>query len=169
MRQKLDTTSKDQVWLFGQVLQRKILHSHQLRPGIYQHQDSVVFAPINSNKMKWQLQKEFDTKLETWLKRICRLYLAEKTQSLAKLMGVTYKSIRLKDMRSRWGSCSSLGNLNFNWRLIHLDRELIDHVIIHELAHRLELNHSHRFWEIVRKYDSQYRTHRRQLKQLELW
>lgn len=69
---------------------------------------------------------------------------------------VSYDAVRLKNMRSRWGSCSSRGNLNFSTRLLLCPDYVIDYVIIHELAHRLEMNHSARFWGHVERAMSDY-------------
>ena len=79
-------------------------------------------------------------------------------------MDIAYQRISLRQQSSRWGSCSSRGNLNFNWRLVHYPPAIIDYVIIHELAHRLEMNHSKKFWAIVKKFDSEYLIHKGQLR-----
>lgn len=79
-------------------------------------------------------------------------------------MGVTYNRIAIRDQKTRWGSCSSKGNLNFNWRLVLAPVPVLDYVVIHELAHRREMNHSARFWDIVREMMPDYQTHRRWLR-----
>lgn len=63
----------------------------------------------------------------------------------------SFKSIRIRDQRTRWGSCSSDGNLNFNYKIIHLPEKYQDYVIVHELCHLKELNHSESFWRLVQK------------------
>lgn len=74
------------------------------------------------------------------------------------------KSVRLKYNRSNWGSCSRSGNINLSSRLLFAPAEVQDYVIIHELAHLLEFNHSRRFWDIVAAADPQYKTHMEWLK-----
>ena len=64
-------------------------------------------------------------------------------------MGVKPRQLKLSDAKRRWGSCSAKQSINLNWRLIMLDDSLIDYVVVHELAHLLELNHSADFWRIV--------------------
>ena len=102
--------------------------------------------------------------LQRFLVGVATKYVVTRTQQLAKVMGIKYGRISIREQRSRWGSCSSRGNLNFNWRLVHFPTEIIDYVIIHELAHRLEMNHSAKFWQIVAKYDPAHRIHRGHLK-----
>ena len=74
-------------------------------------------------------------------------YIPERVRYYAPLVGVTYGRITIRNQRSRWGSCSSNGNLNFNCLLMLMPPEVIDSVVVHELCHRLEMNHSTRFYE----------------------
>ena len=78
-----------------------------------------------------------------------RAVFPAKAALYAKRMGVTYGRITIREQKTRWGSCSSKGNLNFNCLLMLCPREVIDSVVVHELAHRIEMNHSGRFYEIV--------------------
>jgi predicted metal-dependent hydrolase len=70
-------------------------------------------------------------------------------QSEAMALGARYTRIALRDQRSRWGSCSTTGTLSFNWRLVLAPFEVLDYVVVHELCHLLEPNHSRRFWKLV--------------------
>lgn len=63
-----------------------------------------------------------------------------------------YGQVRIKNQRRAWGSCSSKKNLNFNWRLVLLPRDLADYVIVHELCHTIHLNHSAAFWNLLKSY-----------------
>ena len=72
-------------------------------------------------------------------------------------MNVRYTEIKIKDNSTRWGSCSSKGNLNFSLYLVAFPMEIIDYVVVHELAHLKEFNHSKKFWEIVRNIDHDYK------------
>jgi predicted metal-dependent hydrolase len=78
-------------------------------------------------------------------------------------MGVSHNEIRLKGHRSLWGSCSRTRNLNFNWRLVMTPIPVIEYVVIHELAHLKEMNHSPRFWRIVESYCPEWRARRQWL------
>ncbi|MDE2489197.1 MAG: M48 family metallopeptidase, partial [Elusimicrobia bacterium] len=82
----------------------------------------------------------------------------------AAAMGATYGRVRVKDQRTLWGSCTPRGDLNFNWRLTLAPSEVLDYVVIHELAHRFEMNHSRRFWAVVARHCPEHRTRRRWLR-----
>ncbi|MBR3108365.1 MAG: M48 family metallopeptidase [Clostridia bacterium] len=82
----------------------------------------------------------------------------------SKLLNVTYGSITIRNQKSKWGSCSSQGNLNFNCLLMLCPPEVMDYVVIHELCHRKEMNHSPRFWAEVENIDPDYKAHRQWLK-----
>ena len=89
----------------------------------------------------------------------------ERTAYFALRMSVDYGRITIREQKTRWGSCSSKGNLNFNWKLVLLAPELLDYVVVHELAHRREMNHSKNFWKIVEAELPDYRERRRRLKE----
>ena len=82
----------------------------------------------------------------------------------APLLGVTFGRISVKDQRSLWGSCTRAGNLNFSWRLALAPAPVLDYLVVHELAHRAQMNHSRRFWEVVERVCPGHRTHRRWLR-----
>lgn len=93
-----------------------------------------------------------------------RKIFPERVTYFAERMGVTYNRITIREQKTRWGSCSSAGNLNFNWKLVLMPPELLDYVVVHELAHRKEMNHSPRFWAVVEKELPDYRERREKLK-----
>ena len=80
-------------------------------------------------------------------------------------MGVSDGSITVREQKTRWGSCSAKGNLNFNWKLVLMPEEILDYVVVHELAHRLQMNHSTEFWDEVEKILPDYRKRRQWLKE----
>ena len=87
--------------------------------------------------------------LELWYRQKANELIKNRTNELCNIIGVKYNRITIRKARTRWGSCSQRGNLNFNWKLIMAPAEVIDYVIIHELAHLKEMNHSKRFWDVV--------------------
>ena len=94
-----------------------------------------------------------------------RTVFAERTAWFAPLVGVDYGRITIRSQRSRWGSCSGKGNLNFNCLLMLAPPEVRDYVVVHELCHRKEMNHSARFWAEVERVLPDYRIHRKWLKE----
>lgn len=88
--------------------------------------------------------------LREWYIDRAKAKIPPRVHSRAKSLGVAFQQIRIVDNRYRWGSCTVKNNLNFNWRLIKAPMFVIDYVVIHELAHLIEPNHTPRFWNIVR-------------------
>ena len=95
---------------------------------------------------------------------LARTVFRQKAALYAGIMGVTFGTITIRDQKTRWGSCSARGNLNFNWRLILAPEPVLDYVVIHELAHRKEMNHSSRFWETVEAVMPDYKNQRQWLR-----
>lgn len=89
----------------------------------------------------------------------------ERAAHWAPRLGVSYGRVRVKDQRSLWGSCTRHGDLNFNRRLASAPIEVLDYIVIHELAHRLEMNHSRRFWSHVEKCCPDHKARRRWLRE----
>ena len=81
-------------------------------------------------------------------------------------IGVTFERVAIRNQKGRWGSCSSKGNLNFNYRLHYLPQELMDYVVVHELSHRIHMNHSRDFWALVGQYDKDYKQHQTELRNI---
>lgn len=88
-----------------------------------------------------------------------------KTAYYASVMQVTYGRISIREQKTRWGSCSSKGNLNFNWRLIFAPEDVLDYIVVHELAHLKEMNHSPAFYRIVASVLPDYKKEQRWLKE----
>ena len=90
--------------------------------------------------------------------------IPQRVRHFAPIVGVTYGRITIRNQRSRWGSCSSQGNLNFNCLLMLCPEEIRDYVVVHELCHRKEMNHSPKFWAEVERVCPAYKLHRKWLK-----
>jgi len=103
------------------------------------------------------------TALEKWYRKEAANLIREKADKISTHMGLSYHRTVIKVMRSRWGSCSVKGNLNFNWKLVLLPEPVIDYVIIHELTHLKEMNHGRKFWKLVAKECPDWRERRRWL------
>lgn len=106
-----------------------------------------------------------DSFLKQWYVKQAATLLEEKTKFWCKKLSVTVNRIAIKDQKTRWGSCSSLGNINYNWRIVMAPDATIDYLVIHELSHRVFLDHSKNFWNLVETHCPDYIAQRLWLKQ----
>ncbi|MFT7004442.1 MAG: putative metal-dependent hydrolase [Sulfurimonas sp.] len=104
------------------------------------------------NKLRKPSQKNIIRCYDDFYKIFSQSYLTSRTEYYAQVMNLNYKEIKLKKMRSRWGSCSSLKTITFNTNLVKLQKDQIDYVVVHELAHLVHMNHSKRFHTLVQNY-----------------
>ena len=96
---------------------------------------------------------------------LARREIPVRVKYFAEQMGVTYGKITIRNQKTRWGSCSQIGNLNFNCHLMEMPTEILDYVVVHELCHRKQMNHSRLFWMEVEKVLPDYQVRQRWLKQ----
>ena len=110
-------------------------------------------------KIRQQARIHLDVAQEKELRERAKSVLAQRTAYYARQVGVTYgrRRITVRDQKTRWGSCSQTGNLNFNFRLILAPPEVLDYVVVHELCHRRQMNHSAQFWQEVAQVLPDYR------------
>jgi len=97
---------------------------------------------------------------ETEARRAARELVIMLAEEEAQELGVAYKRIEIRDQRTRWGSCSTRGTLSFNWRLVLAPYEVLDYVVVHELCHIREPNHSRSFWKLVETRRPDWRAQR---------
>jgi hypothetical protein len=105
---------------------------------------------------------------EKEIKQLCAkaaIVLKQKTEYYARIIGVDYGKITIRHQKTRWGSCSSKGNINYNCMLMLVPDELQDYVVVHELCHRIHMNHSPEFWAEVAKVLPDYKQRRKRLKE----
>lgn len=134
--------------------------------------DIQKFVESKSDWIEKHLQKHAAPKLPPFtrqeLESLAHQALAvipQRAAHFAPLVGVAYGRITIRSQRTRWGSCSSRGNLNFNCLLMLAPPEVLDYVVVHELCHRRELNHSPRFWAEVERILPDYRQQKAWLKE----
>jgi len=159
------------LWLEKQwrILETRNIPSQILRPGMeILFRGQTVPLQVQGNGPRWQLQFGSETTplanpddnlrpvLERHLQRLAKTELAARAQELARHHQLEVKRITVRNQKCRWGSCSCKRTISLNWRLIQLPDEVRDYIIIHELMHLRELNHSPRFWAEVEKVCPNY-------------
>jgi len=103
--------------------------------------------------------------IECWYKSQALSYITQRTQYFAQLTGLKYQTIRVNNATTRWGSCGYKNTLNFTWRLIMAPENVVDYVVVHELMHLKQRNHSRKFWAEVAKIMPGFKQEERWLKQ----
>ena len=119
--------------------------------------NAIISSSINKITFHVLNKKNYKKYIKNWYLTQTSIIINERIKILSTLMNVKYTKIKIKDNSTRWGSCSSKGNLNFSLYLVAFPMSIIDYVIIHELAHLKEFNHSKKFWEIVMNMDHDYK------------
>jgi predicted metal-dependent hydrolase len=99
-----------------------------------------------------------------WLRKLAKKSLINRVHAIADNLNFKISGISIRGQKTRWGSCSKTGNLSFNYNLMKFRQEVIDYVIIHELCHLKEMNHSERFWKLVAKFCPAYKKLRKELR-----
>ena len=107
----------------------------------------------------------YQRKLILWYKKIANEILTQRVQYFCDLMQLEPSAVKLTNARTCWGTCNSKGVVSLNWRLMMVPHNLIDYVVVHELAHLVQLNHSKLFWEVVHSVLPDYASRRKNLKQ----
>lgn len=145
----------EKFWYLGELL--------VLKEGITFHSKPVVDFQAPHLWYLWP-EKDFSERMtansrerkirvmRAYFHRMAHRLIRERVEHFAKVMDVQPRQIRFRAQRSRWGSCSSRGNLNFNLKLIGAPMDVIDAVVVHELAHLVHLNHSADFWALVSRH-----------------
>lgn len=100
------------------------------------------------------------------VRKFAKAALSNRAAEQAKGLGLSYRRLSVRDQSSRWGSCSSKRTISLNWRLVLIEPHLQDYIILHELAHLTEMNHSRRFWALLEVYDPQRVAHEAELNAL---
>ncbi|HBY10208.1 hypothetical protein A2473_00315 [candidate division WWE3 bacterium RIFOXYC2_FULL_42_13] len=101
-------------------------------------------------------------------KNAARKIILESLDFFARLYGVRYRKVAIRNQRSKWGSCSKARNLNFNYKVALLPKDQRDYVVVHELCHLIEFNHSRRFWAEVARTIPNYKELRMKVKSVDL-
>lgn len=142
LEKKQENKNKDflniekEIWLFGEKVEICQIANQSLQPNLNRRYPQLDWVTKN-NEINLFYKKELEK------------YLEEKLDYFAELVKVSYSDVKVKKLKSKWGSCSSKGVLVFNSLLAKCPVWVIDYVIIHELCHRKQMNHSKKFWDLV--------------------
>lgn len=110
-------------------------------------------------------EEDIKKALLNWYRKEANTILKQRLEFLSKKTGLYPQSLMIKEQKSRFGSCSSKRNINLNWKLVIAPLDIIDYVIVHELCHLKEMNHSKNFWNLVESFMGDYREKRKWLKE----
>lgn len=159
-------------------IQAEIAARQQFRPA---HMGSMSFCgielrvvPNQDARVALELEKreihlpdlsveELKAPLASVYKKAGKPYLEQRLNHWSEVMGISYASLKLNSALRRWGSCSKEGNINLTWYLMFAPERAIDYVLVHELAHRRQFNHSKAFWALVEQYMPDYRQQKKVL------
>lgn len=158
-----------QKWSDGEsLLFRGETFTLRILPGLFSaapqltHDELIIHVVDSGNQLS------INKKMLKWYKHEALRVFNECVEHFAPLMGVSPKEIKLTSARTQWGSCTAQGVVRLNWQLVTMPLHLIDYVVVHELAHLQEMNHSPAFWRVVERACPDYARVRRELRQWSL-
>jgi len=136
----------------------KLLHCQKYIPQLFQFEDSELLISKHLNKPDIKIM------LKAYLLSILKEYIRPMCEEYCLALGVKYKKISLKDTKGQWGSCSARGNLSFSWRLVFAPKDVVKYLVVHEVSHLVQRNHSSKFWAVVENLYPEYKSPQRWLK-----
>ena len=138
--------------LLGENYEIRLTDTRYIRLNV---EESALYLP----------EKNARKRLVLWLKENAKRIFTQASLETAKRMGVTVQSVEISSARTRWGSCSRDNRIRYSFRLLYTPKEMVEYVIVHELAHVKHKNHSPAFWREVEKYVPDYKARRKWLKE----
>lgn len=138
---------------------RKVIRAHPETTVSYDDEAFYVPEGLENERLRQAVIQAY--------KLFARNYLTMRTYEIARMMGLNPTAVKVNSAKTRWGSCSSRGSVNYTWYAVMADRDAVDYIIIHELCHMRHMNHSAAFWAEVRKWCPEYERMKDELK--EVW
>ena len=130
--------------------------NNRILQGVQQNKIVILVKNYSFEEKKRNLKK--------WLFFQANAYLKNRTFKIAQDHSLKFNKVSIGNYKSRWGSCDNKSNISLNWKLVMLPSKIIDYVIIHELCHTKQMDHSLSFWKSVSKLDNEYKDNRENLK-----
>lgn len=152
----LTGNSGDVLLYFGREITLQVVPGMKRSVGLVGSELVVGIREVDLEKVKKQVLK--------WYRELAQEIIEDRVLIWSAHLSKKPKLIRLKTMTSRWGSCSTLGNLNFNWKLIMAPLDVLDYVVVHELCHLVHHDHSRKFWDLVSSIFPDYKSQESWLK-----
>jgi predicted metal-dependent hydrolase len=157
--------NKGKFTFLGEIWNYKIIPSKERKSYlVIKEEEKTLYFLINEKK---EAKKEIVEVLKEFLKKLVKRII-EQLKKLGQEKGLKERKVNrisIKILKSRFGSCSSLNNLNFNLFLLAFKKELIFYVVVHEYCHLYHLNHSKEFWDLVYKFDKDFKKHRKEIRE----
>lgn len=163
LRPKPKYQTGDVFYYFGEQVILDIKPSSRKRPTI-KIRDNQMAITLHRDVSKTDGVAAIKKTIENFYKKKADEVIHDRLQFFNEHYGLKYKRVTMRNQKSRWGSCSRLKNLNFNWRLIMAPIEVIDYVVAHELCHIKEMNHSPKFWNLLTQTIPDYKERRKWLR-----
>ena len=155
LKERIGSYESNTIYFLG-----KKLHIHVVKDV---RQSVIVSEAINTITFHVLDRRKYKRHIEEWYRQQTGAIITARLPIFANSLNLQYNKVSIKKQRSRWASCSKKRNLNFNLLLAAVPVEVIDYVIIHELMHLIELDHSPKFWQLVAMADPEYKNHKQWL------
>ncbi len=158
---KREFISGESFSLFGRNLYLKVLEGGKVGTQLI---DDYLITTVRNSEIGDLRKSRIKTYLEKWYIHEAYQKLEEKVMRYSKIIRVSPREIKVRNYKTRWGSCDNKGRLTFNFHLIKAPHEIVDYVVIHELCHMIQPNHSKFFWNEVARFDPSFKNHKKWLK-----
>ncbi len=150
------------VHFMGEALNLRVVPSLFEAPPMLQGRQLYVHVADSANRAA------IEQSVTRWQQHEASVLFRERVAHFSPLLGVSPAEVKLSSARTQWGSCTARGTVHLNWQLIKLPLRLVDYVVVHELAHLVEMNHSAAFWDVVKSACPDFRKRRNELRRIGL-
>jgi hypothetical protein len=169
--QSIKVDKNERKWQSGEIMQYmgssyniSVLKYDGLKKTIVEFTGTQFVVYVNKILSDEQKKISIENQFKKWFIRMTKETIEERLEFYCNKVGLSYNQVRIKEQKTRWGSCSKNGNLNFNWKLIMAPQWVMDYVVLHEICHLRYLNHSKEFWNLVGVYMPEYKKAQQWLK-----